>query len=79
MPLLIVQAVMAALAAAPQAVELANAAREFVTQLFKAGLITKEVQDATFDYVNAVTKMHRLGIISPSFQVQPDPGPSNPV
>jgi hypothetical protein len=72
-PLLAVQAVMAAVSAAPKVIELANAAKEFVQQLFNANLISKEIQDVTFKYVEAVCGAAKLGVIPPSFQVQPDP------
>jgi hypothetical protein len=72
-PLIAVQAVMAAVYAAPKVMELAAAAKEFIQQMFAAGLITKEAQDATFKYVEAVTGAAKAGVIPPSFQVQPDP------
>lgn len=72
-PLLIIQGVMAAVAAAPRAVALANSAREFVSQMFQEGLVSKEVQDATFQYCESISAAAKAGIIPPSFQVQPDP------
>jgi hypothetical protein len=72
-PIDAIQAVMAAVQAAPAAVALANSAREFVTQMFVAGLISKEVQDATFTYCDAVCGAAKVGVVPASFQVRPDP------
>ena len=68
-----------AIAAAPKAVELIKNAKDFITGLFKAGLISKEQQDAAHAYADAQGELVRLGIVPDSWQVRPDPvSPESP-
>lgn len=72
-PSLIIQGIMAAIAAAPQIEALVISGKEFIKQMFSAGLIDKATQDAAMVYVDAVCAAAIAGIIPPAFQVQPDP------
>lgn len=68
----IIQAILAGLAAAPKAVELANAAKAYFQAMFNAGLITKATQDACNARVDAEVAL--FATVPPShWQVQPDP------
>ncbi len=70
---LIIQGIEAAIAAAPGVVEVAQKAKDFISSLFTANLITKDVQDALHAHVDAVSKMAEAGVIPNHWQVQPDP------
>lgn len=71
--LLIVQGIQAAVSAAPQVVAIAKSAKDFVTSLFSAGLISKEVQDAIHAHVDAICDAAIAGDTPPEFTVEPDP------
>ena len=71
--LLIVQAFQAAIAAAPQAIEIVNQAKEFFVTLFSRGLITKEQQDRVHANIQAWFDCLNSGITPPEFTVEPDP------
>lgn len=70
---IIIQAVLAAIQAAPQIEALVKSGKEFITELFNAGLITAEIQNATFAYVDGVCAAAKAGVIPPALQVEPDP------
>lgn len=69
----IVQAFEAAIAAAPQVVELVNKAKEFIAAMFGAKLITKAQQDALHARIDAHVLQVQAGIIDPALLVEPDP------
>ncbi len=71
--LLILQAFEAAINAAPKVAELVIKAKDFITNLFSAGLISKEVQDAMHLRVDSRAAMALAGIIEEGWSVDPDP------
>ncbi len=71
--LLILQAIEAAIGAAPKVIEIATKAKEFITSLFTAGAITKEQQDAMHLTVDAKMALAQAGVIDPAWLVEPDP------
>jgi hypothetical protein len=71
--LLIVQGFQAAIAAAPQAIELVKQAKEFFTTLFSKGLITKETQDRVHARMDEWVACLTSGTVPPEFTVEPDP------
>ena len=72
-PLIVLQLIQAVLVAAPQAVELVAKAKELITALFTAKVITKEQQDAMHLHIDALAALHAAGIVPPAWQVEPDP------
>jgi hypothetical protein len=71
--LLIMQAISAAIAAAPKVVEVAKAAKDFITSLFTANLITKEQQDALHAFVDNQGQLALAGIPPIHWTVEADP------
>ena len=71
--LLIVQGIEAAIAAAPEIVDLIEKAKAFITSLSDAGLITKATQDALHAHVDARCAAAIAGTVPPEFTVEPDP------
>jgi hypothetical protein len=69
----ILAGIQAAIGAAPQVVQLVTDAKNWITGLLGAGIITAEQQTALHDWVDSIASMSKLGIIPPSWQVQPDP------
>lgn len=74
----IIQAILAALAAAPQFTDLFIKAKDFFAGMFAAGLITKEQQDALFARVDADLKLFSTGMVPTWWTVEPDPVTSKP-
>ena len=72
-PLIILQLIQAVLVAAPQAVELVAKAKDLITALFTAKVITKAQQDAMHLHIDALAALNAAGIIPPAWQVDPDP------
>jgi hypothetical protein len=70
---LIIQGIQAALAAAPQAIEVAEKGKEFIASLFRAGLITKEVQDAVHGHVDSIAALAAAGVGPAHWTVEDDP------
>lgn len=70
----LISALQAAIAAAPKAIQLVEDTKNYITSLFKAGLITKEQQDAAHAYADAQAALFSAGIIPDSLKVDPDPG-----
>lgn len=70
---LIVGFIQAAIKAAPQVAQLAVEAKNFVTSLFKAGLIGKVQQDALHAHVDDYCAALLAGKVPPEFTVEPDP------
>jgi hypothetical protein len=71
--LLILQGFEAAINAAPKVVELVTKAKDFISSLFAAGLISKERQEAMFLRVESRAAMANAGIIDEGWTVDPDP------
>ncbi len=71
--LLILQAIEAAIAAAPKVIEIVVKAKEFITTLFTAGAISKEVQDAMHLSVDSKAALAQAGVVDPAWRVDPDP------
>lgn len=71
--LLIVQGIQAAISAAPSVVDIAIRAKDFIASLFRAGLITKERQDAVHAHVDAYQAALLSGQEPPHWQVEADP------
>lgn len=69
---LIIQAILAGLAAAPQVIEAAAHARALITAMFTAKMITKEMQDALFKRVEADLALFAAGV-PVHWTVEPDP------
>jgi hypothetical protein len=70
---LIIQGIEAAISAAPQFEEVVTKAKEFISSLTSAGLITKAVQDALHARVDIVCAAALAGDVPPEFTVEPDP------
>jgi hypothetical protein len=72
---LIIQGIVAALNAAPKAIEVINAAKAYISSLFTAGLISAEAQKLLHDYVDAHAALLASGVVIPSsaWAVEPDP------
>ncbi len=68
----VIQAILAAVSAAPKVAALVQSAKEFITQMFNAGLISREVQNSTHAYVDAIVAMADASIVPPHWQVEPD-------
>ncbi len=71
--LLIVQAIQAAIKAAPMVEEIVVKAKDWVTSLFSAGLISIETQHAIHSHIDALTASVNSGQVPPEFQVEADP------
>lgn len=71
--LLLIQGIEAAIAAAPRVVELVAKAKDLVTALFTAKVITKDQQDALHARIDSQALMAAAGIIPAHWQVEPDP------
>lgn len=61
------------MAAAPQVAELAVKAKELISALFTAKVISKQQQDAMHLHVDSLAALHAAGIIPESWKVDPDP------
>jgi hypothetical protein len=70
---LIVQGIEAAVSAAPTVMAVAQKAKDFISALATAGLISKAQQDAIHAHVDVVQQMAQAGIIPSHWQVQADP------
>lgn len=75
---LILAGIQAALAIAPQVEEVVLGAKQLIAGLFKAGVISKDQQDALHAWVDAQAALARLGIVPPAWTVEPDPAPPKP-
>jgi hypothetical protein len=71
--LLLVQAIQAVIAAAPQIAELAVKTKDYIAALFGAGIITKEQQDKLHAHVDAVCAAAIAGTELPHWTVEADP------
>lgn len=71
--LLIIQAIQAGLAAAPQAIEIIEKGKAMISALFTSGVITKEEQDIIDKQVDAIQALVDSGNIPAHWGVEPDP------
>lgn len=62
-----------AITSAPKVVELVKKAKEMITALFNAGLITKTMQDRLHEHMDAAGEAALEGRIPPALLVEPDP------
>jgi hypothetical protein len=69
---IILAGIQAAISAAPQVAEVIAAAKNLLTSLFGAGVISKEQQDALHQWVDSHAALVQQGIEPPSWSVEPD-------
>lgn len=70
---LIIQAIQAAIVAAPKVAEIVKAGKDMIAALFIAGKISKAQQDALMLWADGVTAMANAGIVPPGWEVRPNP------
>lgn len=75
-PLDIVSGILAAIQAAPQIESLAVDGYNFIAGLFKAGMISKEVQDAAKLHMDSIRALRDAGIVPLAWQVSTAPKPA---
>ena len=71
--LLVMQAVQACIAAAPGVADIVVKAKDLISSLFTAQLITKAQQDALHAHVEAHAALVAAGIVPPHWSVEADP------
>lgn len=71
--LLIIQFVQAGIAAAPEIEAEAVRAKQFFTELFGKGLISKAQQDAVHAHIDALEVAVKANAVPPEFVVEADP------
>ncbi len=72
-PAIVLALIQAVLSAAPQVAELVLKAKELITALFTAKVISKEQQDAMHLHVDSLAALYAAGIVPPAWKVEPDP------
>lgn len=72
---LILQGILAAVQAAPQVAELIKGAKDFITSLTTAKIITADQQNLLHAWVDNQSALAASGIVPPSWKVEPDPAP----
>ena len=72
--LLIIQGIEAAIAAAPQVIDVAEKGKALIASLFEAGAITIDQQNTTHAHIDAIQAAVIAGIVPPSWTVEADPG-----
>lgn len=70
---LILQGIQAAISAAPSVIAIVQSAKDFISSLFGAGLITKAQQDALHQAIDAHAALVAQGIIPDWWKVEADP------
>ena len=70
---LIIQGIQAAIAAAPQIIEVVTAAKNFISSLTSAKAISVQQQNLIHAHIDAYAALVAQGIIPQAWQVQPDP------
>lgn len=63
----------AAIAAAPKVIAVAEAGKNLITELFKAGAITTDTQNQLHGRVDVVMEAYLAGEIPPELTIEPDP------
>lgn len=71
--LTILQALHAAILAAPQVKSLVENGKALFASLFEAGLISKDQQDKLHSRVDEICRAALAGEVPPHWQVEPDP------
>lgn len=71
--LLVIQGIEAAIAAAPQVIDVAEKGKALIDSLFTAGAITVDQQTATKSHVDAVQSAVQAGTVPPAWTVEADP------
>lgn len=69
----------AAIAAAPKVIAVAEAGKNLITELFKAGAITVDTQNQLHGRVDVVMNAYLAGEIPPELTLEPDPVSAAPV
>ena len=69
----IISAIQLAVAAAPEIANLYAKAKDFVTALFEAAVISKADQDAMHNHIDALQAAALAGTVPPAWSVEPDP------
>ncbi len=72
---LIIKGIQAIIAAAPTIKQVIVEAKQFITNLFSAGLISKETQDQMMAHVDATCEAALAGKLGPEWSVEPDDAP----
>jgi hypothetical protein len=70
---LIISAIQAAIAAAPQVAKVVAGAKAWISSLFAGGIITAEQQDALHAHVDSIAALNATGIRPAAWTVEPDP------
>ena len=70
---LIIQGIQAAIAAAPSVAAVVTAAKNLISELANAKVITVDQQNLIHQHVDNYAAMVNAGLIPPAWQVQPDP------
>lgn len=68
--ILAIQAFQAAITAAPQVEALVVKAKDYLSEMFSAGLITKEQQNALHAHVDSLCAAFLAGNVPPEFTVE---------
>lgn len=71
--LLIIQGIQLAIKEAPQAIELVNKGKEFISALMGAKVITVEQQRDLHDHIDKVSEAALNGDVPPAWGVEADP------
>lgn len=74
-PITIVSGILALIQAAPQIAGLAEDGYKFIEGMFKAGMISKDVQDAAKLHMDGIRALVAAGITPPAWQVSTAPKP----
>lgn len=60
---------------APQVEKVVAAGKQLFTDLFQAGLISADLQNACHQYIDALAALWAQGVPPPAWQIRPDPAP----
>jgi hypothetical protein len=71
--IIVIQAIQAAIAAAPRVIEVVQKGKEFIASLTSAGVITAEQQNALDARVDTIAAAFANGQTPPAWSVEPDP------
>lgn len=71
--LLVIQGIEAAIAAAPQVIDVAEKGKALIESLFIAGVISVDQQNATKSHVDAVQAAVQAGEVPPAWTMEADP------
>lgn len=71
--LVVMEGIQAAIAAAPQVIDVAEKGKALVSSLFSAGVISVDTQNNAHSHIDAIQAAVQAGTVPPSWQVEPDP------